>query len=295
MANTIAFPVKYLEMLDRIYKASAVTSVFEVNPMAVKFSSEDERTVYLKEMVLQGLGAYTRDTGYDAGTATISWRAYTMSQERSKKFNLDVLDAREAYTSIVEVAAEFERVHVGPEIDAYRMEKLCTDCGLDVSADLTDDTVIQAIDTGIETLNNAEVPQENRVLMVSNNVYNLMKQSGEHFNVRMVQQNNGDINRNITIFDDMPVLKVPSARFYNNFDFATSGAGGFTPNSGAKALNFVIAYLPVIAGVKKHVAPKIIKPEFNADADGWIYAYRLYHDLFVPEQKKNGIYIHSKA
>jgi hypothetical protein len=53
--------------------------------------------------------------------------------------------------------------------------------------------------------------------------------------------------------------------------------------------------LPVIAGVKKHVAPKIIKPEFNADADGWIYAYRLYHDLFVPEQKKNGIYIHSKA
>jgi hypothetical protein len=295
MPNTIAFPVKYLQMLDRIYKASAVTSVFEVNPMAVKFASEDERTVYLKEMVLQGLGAYNRATGYDEGTATISWRAYTMTQERSKKFNLDVLDAREAYTSIVEVAAEFERVHVAPEIDAYRIEKLCTECGLDVSADLTDDTVIQAIDTGIKTLNDAEVPQENRALMVSNDVYNLMKQSGEHFNVRMVQQNNGDINRNITMFDDMPVLKVPSARFYNNFDFATSGAGGFAPNGSAKALNFVIAYLPVIAGVKKHVAPKIIKPEFNADADGWIYAYRLYHDLFVPEQKKNGIYIHSKA
>lgn len=181
------------------------------------------------------------------------------------------------------------------EIDAYRFEKLCTDCGLDVSADLTDDTVIQAIDTGIKTLNDAEVPQENRAIMVSNNVYNLMKQSGEHFNVRMVQQNNGDINRNITMFDDMPVLKVPSARFHNNFDFTASGAGGFTPNVSAKALNFVIAYLPAVVGVKKHVSPKIIHPDYNATADAWLYAYRIYHDLFVPYYKRNGIYIHSVA
>jgi hypothetical protein len=121
-----------------------------------------------------------------------------------------------------------------------------------------------------------------------------MKQSGEHFNVRLSQQNNGVINRTITTFDDMPLIKVPSARFYNDFDFATSGAGGFTPAAGSKKINFMIAYAPEIIAVKKHVAPKVIAPDQNQTYDGWTYFYRLYHDLFIPTSKLNGVYIHKK-
>ena len=294
MANSIAYPVKYLEMLDRIYKNASATSILEAADTQYRISQEDPKTIYLRKMALQGLGDYSRASGYDSGDITVTWEAHTFAIDRSKKFNLDAMDAREAYTQITEVAAEFQRTHVVPELDAYRFEKICTLCSLDVSADLTDDTAIAAIDTGVQTLDDAEVPQEGRVLFVSNAMYQLMKQSGEFINTRLIE-NPTAINRNITTFDGMPLVKVPTARFYNNFDFTASGAGGFAASAGSKALNFIIAYAPAVIAVLKHAAPKIITPEVNQSYDGWIYAYRVWHDLFIPENKLNGIYIHSKA
>lgn len=294
MANSISYPVKYLEMLDRIYKASAATSILEAAASQYRLSTEDEKTLYLKKMSLQGLGDYSRANGYDSGDVTISWEAHTFAIDRSKKFNLDAMDAMEAYTQITEVAAEFQRTHVIPEIDAYRFEKICTLCSLDVSADLTDDTAIAAVDTAIKTLDDAEVPQEGRIMFMSNEMYSLMKQSGEFINTRLIE-NPSAINRNITSFDGMPLVKVPTARFYNNFDFAASGAGGFAAAAGAKNINFIIAYAPAVLGIIKHSAPKIITPEANQSYDGWSYAYRMYHDLFIPENKLSGVYIHTKA
>lgn len=296
MSNTVAYASKYLEMLDRVYKANAVTSILEAAASKYRFSASDEKTVYLRTLSLQGLGDYSRATGYDSGDATVAWNAHTFAVDRSKKFNLDAMDAREAYQTIAELGAEFERVHVAPEIDAYRFEKICTLCNVDATADLTDDTTLAAIDVGIATLDDAEVPKEGRVLFVSNTVHTYMKQSNEHFNIRISSApNNGVINRNIEMFDDMPLIPVPSARFYNNFDFAASGAGGFSPAAGSKKLNFMIAYAPEICAVKKHVAPKIVSPEVNQTYDGWTYYYRLYHDLFIPTNKLSGVYAHKMS
>lgn len=295
MGNTVAYANKYLEMLDRVYKENSVTSILEAAASKYKFSSSDEKTIYLRTLALQGLGDYSRASGYDSGDATVAWNAHTFAIDRSKKFNLDAMDAKEAYQTIAELGAEFERVHVAPEIDAYRFEKICTLCNVDVTADLSDDTSIAAIDTGIETLDDAEVPKEGRVLFVSNKMHTYMKQSNEHFNVRISQQNNGVVNRNIEMFDDMPIVKVPSARFYNNFDFAASGAGGFAPAGGSKKINFMIVYAPEVIAVKKHVAPKIIDPANNQTYDGWTYFYRLYHDLFIPTNKLSGVYIHKMS
>lgn len=296
MSNTIAYAVKYLEMLDRVYKESSVTSILEAAASKYRFSSADEKTIYLRTLALQGLGDYSRSSGYDSGDATVAWNAHTFAIDRSKKFNLDAMDAKEAYQTIAELGAEFERVHVAPEIDAYRFEKICSLCSVDVTADLTDDTSIAAIDTGVTTLDDAEVPREGRVLFVSNTMYSYMKQSNEHFNVRISSQpNNGMINRNIQMFDDMPIVRVPVARFYNDFDFTASGAGGFTPAAGSKKINFMIVYAPEIIAVKKHVAPKIIAPDTNQSYDGWTYFYRLYHDLFIPTNKLSGCYIHKMS
>lgn len=294
MSNSIAYAVKYLDMLDRIYKAASATSILEAAASQYKLDTMNEKTVYIRKLALQGLGDYSRANGYDSGDATVTWESHAFAVERSKLFNLDTMDAKEAYFQITELAAEFQRVHVAPEIDAYRFEKMCTLCNIDVSADLTDDTAIAAIDTAVQTLDDAEVPQEGRVMFISNAMYKLMKQSGEFINTRLIE-NPSAINREITTFDGMPLIKVPSARFYNNFDFAASGAGGFSPAAGSKALNFVIAYRPAVLGILRHVAPKIITPDQNQTKDGWLYGYRLVHDLFIPDNKLSGIYIHSKA
>lgn len=157
MANSYTFPVVYKELLDAIFKKESVTNDMVAADGTYRFSDVDAKTVYLQEMTLQGLGNYTRDTGYDAGDITIGYRSYEMGQDRSKKFILDVLDAREAYASILKVAAEFTRTKVIPEIDAYRISKICSLRATDATGTLTNDTVMNAIRTGKKVLDDAEI------------------------------------------------------------------------------------------------------------------------------------------
>jgi hypothetical protein len=295
MANTIGYVSAYNNMLDAVYKKGAATAILETNPENIRQSEVNPKTIYIKRFSADGLGTYSRASGYVAGDNTVAWDAYVFAMERGRKYNLDALDAIEAYTQAAELMAEIMRVSVIPEIDAYRFSKIYTLCSHDVSADLTYDTAVSAIDTGIKTLDDAEVPAESRVMFVSNNMYQLMKQSGEWFNMRVASAPNAVLSRDIQSFDGMPLIRVPSARFRTAFTFndGTTGgqtAGGFA--SGGTAINFMIADQRAITAALKHVKPKMIAPEMNADADGWIFAFRLFHDLFIPANKLSGIYLH---
>ena len=295
MSNTVNYYSKYMNMLDRVNKANSVFSDLEASPDSVKFSQENAQTVYLKKLSLQGLGDYSRSSGYDSGDMTISWESHTMAKDRSKKFNLDTLDSKEAMTMMAEVGAEFERVYVAPEIDAYRVHKICNLCSIDTNADLTYDTVIAAIRTGIQTLDEAEVPKEGRILYVSPEVMQLMEDSGEFYKSINVTANNNIIDTQIKGLNGMIVKQVPKARFYQEFTFTASGAGGFAVASGAEALNFMIVHKPSIIAVKRYVEIKMIENKYNADYSGTLFLYRLYHDLFIQENKLDNVYIHKRT
>ena len=294
MANTIGYFKAYTNMLDEINKAASVTGILKGSKIDYKFSETNAKSILLKELTTTGLGTYTRDGGYPAaGDADLSWTEYTLTQDRGAKFNLDVLDSQQAMLDIMTIAADFNRTEVIPELDAYRFEKICSLCGIDVAADLTYDTALEAIDTGIETLDDAEVSKVGRFLYVSNGMYKLMKQSGEFFNMRMASEMNGIINREIDTFDGMPIIKVPTARFKTNFDF--SATDGFSEAAGADDINFMIGDINAIAAVEQYSKPKIITPEFNADGDSYVFGFRVFHDLFIPANKLENIYIHTVA
>jgi len=298
MSNTVGYAKAYIAMLDKAYKQGAMTAGLEADASQFRASDIAANSIYVRKVAADGLADYSRSTGYVGGDTTISWEAHTFAFDRARKYTLDAMDEMEAYTQAAEVAAEVYRLSVIPEIDAYRFSKLVSIAGLDVSATLTDDTCITALDTAIATMDDNEVPQENRILYVSNNMYKLMKQSGEFFNVRT-----GSIqvmDRNIEVFDGMPIIKVPTARFKSAFTFldgTSQGetAGGFVPTQGAKDLNFAIVSKGSTLGIVKHIAPKLIAPALNPDSDGYVFGFRVYHDLFVLDNKTNGIYIHSKA
>ena len=300
MANSIAYAKKYLAMLDRIFKEGAATALLTAAEARYKFSDQNAKDILLQKITSQGMGTYNRATGYVAGDSDLTWETHSFGQDRGRKYNLDKMDAREAFIQVSTLMAEVMRTKIIPEVDAYRFHKMVSLCGVNETADLTHDDAINAVDTGVEVLDDAEVPKEGRVLFVSNSMYKKMKLSGEKFDTRSVTQNNKIINRDIAYFDDMPLVRVPKARFYSEFYFydGTTGGeedGGFVVASGAKELNFMIVPISLIIAVIKHLSPKLVAPEVNQSADGWIFAYRLYHDLFIPENKLDGVYVHKKS
>lgn len=76
------------------------------------------------------------------------------------------------------------------------------------------------------------------------------------------------------------------------------GAGAlvwtFQSNAG-KNINFMIVDSNAVLGITKTALPRIFDPNENQYANAWKFDYRLYHDLFVPANKVDGIYVHTKA
>ena len=93
------------------------------------------------------------------------------------------------------------------------------------------------------------------------------------------------------------VISVPQSRFYTaieQYDGTTGGetAGGYAKASGGVNINFMIVHKPAVIQFDKHVAPKVVTPEQNQDADAWKFGYRNVGIAEVYENKIAGVYLH---
>jgi hypothetical protein len=300
MANSIALAKNYEAILDEVYAVSAKTRILDNTSLIRPGTMANE--ILLPKMTLQGLGTYGKNTGFVSGDVTLAWETHSLAYDRGRGFQVDNMDNLESVeVAFGALAGEFVRTKVVPEIDAVRIARLCGKAANTATgATLTKSTVLTAIDTGTKVMDDAEVPQENRVIFVTPEVYQFIKQSDLF--VRNVDiRTAGGLDMRADMINGMPIVMVPQSRMYTAltlYDGSTSGqeAGSYIKNaSTGKDVNFVIVHTPSVMGVVKHVAPRVFAPEVNQSADAWKFQYRVYHDLLVPDNKTNGIYVHPKA
>ena len=293
MSNSIALAQRYLPILDEVYKRNSLTSRLDVANNRVRFIGAN--TVQLYKTSLQGLGDYDRSTGFVSGDATGTWENLSLSQDRGRSFMIDAMDNEETLgMAFGTLAGEFLRTMVVPEIDAYRFATYSAAAGTTANADITGSSNIPSlIDTAEEVMGDAEVPREGNLLFVSEATYKVLKN-----NITRYLANEGGVNRNVEMYNNMEVIRVPKGRFNTQitlYDGTSVGeeAGGFIPTtSTGYPINFMIVHPSAVIQVVKHAIPRIFSPEVNQTADGWKFDYRIYHDAFVEANKVKGIYLH---
>lgn len=89
------------------------------------------------------------------------------------------------------------------------------------------------------------------------------------------------------------IVKVPSGRFFNKVKLTASGAGGFTKDTGALAMNFIVIDKQAVIQYQKHTVSKIFSPEQNMNADAWQFNYRTVGIAETYDNKVDGIYVHT--
>ena len=109
--NSIALAQRYLPMLDEVYKFSSRSAILD-NPN-VQFIGGNAVKVYKTSM--DGLADYSRNSGYVNGGVNGTWETLTLSQDRGRSFQIDVMDNEEtldlAFGTLV---GEFIRTRVVP-------------------------------------------------------------------------------------------------------------------------------------------------------------------------------------
>lgn len=298
MANSITLAKEYQAALDRAYAKGALTAVLNANPDSVRPTGR-AGSFEIAKMALVGAGDYSRATGFAAGDVTLTWEEKSYTQDRGRSFTIDAMDDLEtAGVAFGNLAGEFLRTKVIPEVDAFRFAKIASTSGIQTTtaANLTTSAgTLAALDVAIAAVGDKEADMENLHLFLSWAQYTLLKNSAAA--TRFVSPNQ-DPSREFMTFDNIPVTVVPSSRFYTGVTMdagATSSAGGYAKTSGAKDINFLLLDKASVFADMKHAVPRIFTPAENQSADAYKFDYRYYHDAWVLDNKVNGIYLHKAA
>ena len=302
MANSIALVTKYLPLLDEVYRVNAKSSILEADSALVQ-ATADAKTIKINKLDMDGLGDYSRQNGYPAGSITSDWETHEFTNDRGRRFNLDKMDNLENLgMAFLNMAGQFVKQKVIPEKDAYTFAKIAGTSGIEgTTGNLSNSTTKAAIEVALATLGENEVDEGNMVLFVTPTIKGYL----EHELNRQFPVGVTSYGQKIEYFNDIPLITVPQTRFYNGIDLldgTTSGetTGGYkkhvstgaSGDSNAKNVNFILMDRAAAISIAKNNVAQIFAPEVNQLHDGWTFNYRFYYDVFVLANKKKGIYAH---
>lgn len=157
----------------------------------------------------------------DVGSLDATTQEMTLSKDRSFTFALDALDVDETGMQLEAASALARQIREVciPEVDSYTYTAMCANAGHKPAAlALTADNIYGEILKASQALDDAEVPETGRVLLVTPATYALLKKSpditldsdvGQEMRLRGV----------ISMMDGASVVKVPAVRLPADFGF----------------------------------------------------------------------------
>lgn len=196
----------------------------------------------------------------------------TLKKDRSFIFNIDKLDMDETAQQLAAETALARQLRevVIPEVDKYTYGVMAAGAGRTIVGETTTPANIYSlILDGSEFLDDNEVPETERVLVVVPSTYTMLKQAdifdktdvGAEMRARGV----------VATLDGMNVIKIPSSRTPANFGF-------------------------MIAHPSATTAPVKLEDygmhENTPLSSGTIVTGRICYDAFVLDNKKKGIYVY---
>ena len=266
---------KYLPYVDEIFTKESKKSLLTNQD----FEWTGAHTVKVYKITTADMEDYGR-----SGPKTGNWSRYgaiqgldatteemTLTKDRSFTFAIDKLDEDETGNQLAAASAlaRQQRQVIIPEVDTYTYGVMAAGAGAKPTAvTLTEENIYTEILKAGTALDNADVPEDNRQLVVTPDVYQLMKRCKDI----VMDTNIGNdlrIRGVIANLDGANVIKVPAARLPENFGFMLAHP--------------VATVAPTkLEDYKIHRDPPGIS--------GSLVEGRICYDAFVLENKKMAIY-----
>lgn len=282
MPNVINGAQRYLPLLDAIYKQDAKTSILEGDETVVQKNGVKE--LKIAKLSMDGLGDFSRASGYTTGSTTLSWETIAYDKERSQKLTIDRLDNAESLEiAFAKLSSEFMRTKVIPETDAARISsiasKAITASKVEAEAITTGAGLISSLRAVTSDMDNAEVPTDSRILFIRPDLIGAVDDL--------------DTIKSKAVLDRFSsIIEVPATRMYTAVTLASGASSyGYTPTTGAYAVNYLVVEKSAVVSALEQFL-KYFTPDQDQNGDSHVFAYRNYN-LYshVYENKTDGIFV----
>lgn len=305
---------------DLVYKQEAVTSVLDANPQYVKFTGA--KTVKIGKFQNGGLNNYYRnnnanglgdvrvpnaaldgiaadsfvgaaDFGYQKSGVRLVWEEFTLKCDRAAAFEIEYFDNEESGDELVGLGVtEISRTTIVPEVDAYCLSTLAGYAGKVVSDD--DMTKpLAALNRAFLHYDEKEIPADDQIVFVNPKFMSALRNTGEvqKFLTQEDFKAGKDIRFKIEKYEGRTLITVAPDRLRTDIVLYN---GGYTWSADSKEINFLMVAKSAVMHVVKYEKVKVISGEANLAArgfDGYTIFARIYHDVFVPDNKRVAIYL----
>lgn len=310
MANSIELITKYsTKAWDKVYKAEALSSLLDAPEAQVQFTGA--KTVKIAKFSASGLGNYYRNNdgdgrvasanpfGYAGGNVGLTWEEFTLEQDRSARYPVELFDNEETDGLTLGAATtEISRTIMIPEVDAYCFSKIASyasaDLGNLVDGAITKETSLTPLNDALLYFDEHEVPAEKQIIFVSPKYMNALRSNTSELSRYLLQADySKDVKFTLTSYEGRKIAVVPPQRFRTLIDLSGYGVHWKT---GSKDIDFMVVATDAVMHVVKYNKVKIISGDMNlagANFDGYSIFARIYHDVFVPDNKRYAIYVHT--
>lgn len=291
----VNYATQYQQALQQVFKVGLrFEAIYNTsNNNLVKWTGA--KTIQVPNISTGGYVDVNRDVvGNFTRRVDNSWTPLTLEHDREFRTLVDPMDIDESNMAltIANITQVFNTEHKVPEMDKYAASKIYAEyTGYGGTTDTTalDTTnALTKFDQFMEEMDDAEVPQEGRILYVTPAIKTLLKQAE---NVQRAISNREDkgagaASRNVRSLDEVEIITVPSSRMKSAYDF-TDGAVAAT---GAEQINMILTHPTAFFAPQKYEFVSLDEPG-AATGGKWLYYERKYWDVFAIEVKLDAIKI----
>ena len=310
--NSIELITKYsTKAWDQVYKAESRSALLDAPSAQVQFTGA--KTVKIAKFSATGLGNYYRNNdgdprnttadgahfGYAGGNVGLTWEEFTLKQDRSAMYQIEKFDDEETDGLTLGAATtEINRTIIVPEVDAYCFAEVAKYAeslgGENYKTGSIEDKPLAALNEALVYFDEHEVPAEKQIIFVSPRYMTALRNdNGGELNRYLLQSDfKKDVSYTMVSYEGRQLVVVPPARFRTLINMTNSG---YTWSENSKDIDFMVVAKDAVMHIVKYNKVKVIGGDMNlagAHFDGFSIFARVYHDVFVPDNKRYALYVH---
>lgn len=257
--------------------------------------------------------------GYPRRGAAAVWEDRTIRCDRGGVWGVEKFDNEEAGGRAVgHIMTDIAKKHAIPEIDAYVFSELSKNAGTIVDSTSGDvdpkmdanqnvflpgeagyanagiKAPLATLNEGITHITEQEVDSSDIVIFMSPRFHNALRNSRELTKFVETEDNRGkNVSYTITKYEGHTIVEVVPRRFHTEIQLLEEGDFALTENS--RSIDFIVMDRNAASHVVKYEKTKVLEGTealLATNMDGYAIYYRVYHDLFVWDNKRVAIYEH---
>lgn len=332
MANKIDLIVKYSEdAFDEVYRADSRIGLLDGNTKDMVFTGA--KTVKIPKWNSGGMYNYGRANnpnnqsgnfsqgtqhgsgyGYQISDMGYEWETFTLAIDRAVQYRVDMFDDEEtAKTLVARGSTQVNKQVLIPEIDAYSFAKIAGSAGKVLTGTISDAATspVEALNSALLWLEENEVSTEDVIGFVSPKFKEALRNTSKNGLVKPLLQ--GEFEKNIKFsieeYEGVKLVSVPPRRFMTNIilddgfyrpgtaaDANTTYGEGSNPykvTGASEAIDFLLVQKSAVYHIVKYNKIKVFGPDVVQDYDGYKINVHVYHDVFVPDNKRLAVVLHT--